>query len=159
MGKKDKVKVEFESTMELDQAISYLEGLLDGLKSGTVHVERDTESVTLHPHDPVTLQVEAKQKEKKESFEIAVKWYRVPEADATGLTISDEEPQGHMAGSGEAQRPSGWDVAGEAEEEMAGEAEDVDVDPAAGLSEDDDAFPGAPTWDTPEPPALDTDED
>lgn len=98
VGKSQKQRVEFESRMELEQVVSYLESLLDGLRSGTLHVEHESSAVTLHPHSPVKVEVEAKQKEDKESIEIEIKWYRQQTGERSEeFQIADTEPAAEAA--------------------------------------------------------------
>jgi amphi-Trp domain-containing protein len=96
MGKENKREVEFEGTMDVKQATEYLEKLLASFKAGTVCVQRGSAAVALKPEPVVNLEVEAKQKESKESLSIKLKWRKVepmqPEAVGPELEISDKEP-------------------------------------------------------------------
>lgn len=164
MGKSEKVKIEYESTLELDQAVSYLEKLLEGLKSGTLRVEKEAEAVTLHPRGPVTLEVEAKQKRERESFEISMKWHRVPEsADEEVLTISDDEVSQTGAASREERAMPYPTEAGPGEEDESEDREPLVTEPPPVAEEpaelpESDQPPPAPEPDepppVPEPPPI-----
>lgn len=70
----NKNKVEIEGTMELTQAVAYIEDMLKGLKAGTVHVQFGVDSVLLHPKSVVDFEMEVSQKKDKEKITLEVTW-------------------------------------------------------------------------------------
>lgn len=96
MGDKGKKReVGFEGQLELSKVIEYLEGVVAGLKAGTVFMRCGAEEVTLGPEKKVFLDVEGKQSGTKESLGFKLKWRKEPEAvpeEDIPLEISDKEP-------------------------------------------------------------------
>lgn len=90
----DKHEVSFDGTMQRDQAVEYLEALIQTLREGILHIEANGQQVTLHPTDVVTLEIEGSAKEDKEKFSIKLAWRKdaVAEKDP-GLRISAVEPE------------------------------------------------------------------
>ena len=80
-------KVTFESVMPREEAISYFEAIVAGLKSGTLRIRQGEESLTLNPPAQLGVNVKAASKGEKEKISFEMTW-RVPtEAD---LTISSD---------------------------------------------------------------------
>ncbi|KMY66719.1 hypothetical protein AAU61_16625 [Desulfocarbo indianensis] len=67
-------KVEIEGAMGLNQAISYLEDVLNSLKGGTIRVEAGTDIVVLRPSQAVDFSMSASQKKDKEKFSLKISW-------------------------------------------------------------------------------------
>lgn len=72
-------EVEVESTMDLGQAVTYLEEVVAGLKSGRLFISNDGDEITLSPQRSVKVTVEARQKKDKETVGIKLSWH-VPAA-------------------------------------------------------------------------------
>lgn len=88
--------VRFDGTMDLRKVIDQLDKILDGLKAGTLHLERGNDDLTLKPgKGPAYLGVEAKQGTDKESLTVKLKWRRasaMPAQEPEPLKISSKEP-------------------------------------------------------------------
>ncbi len=85
-------EVEVESEMDLAQAVSYLEEIVAGLKSGRLSIENEGEGIVLSPQRTVKVAVEAKQKKDKEAVSIKIAWH-VPtpaKAPVPALRISSK---------------------------------------------------------------------
>lgn len=95
MGK-DKEKVYYEGRVELDEAVSHLEHLVEGLRQGTVGFSKGEYRVTLRPEAMIRIDVEARRDGEKESVEIELSWKKPPEDEGGRLEISDRdvEPEG-----------------------------------------------------------------
>ncbi|MBN1234215.1 MAG: amphi-Trp domain-containing protein [Candidatus Coatesbacteria bacterium] len=92
MGKKE---VELEGKVDLKQAISFMEGLLTGLKEGTICLEKGDNTIVLKPINEVFIEIKAIQKKDKEklSFELCwVKEIEEPLEEAVELKIFSAEP-------------------------------------------------------------------
>ncbi len=98
MNKKD---IGVKSAIRLDQAVAYLQDIVNSLKQKKVCVEHRGESLVLNPPDSVTVEVKARQKSGKESISLKIGWLRPTEADETDpeLTISAKEPTSAPAGA------------------------------------------------------------
>jgi amphi-Trp domain-containing protein len=77
---KDKVKL--EGVMDLKEVISYLEDVVNGMKSGSVCMTAGEDCVTLKPSGVVDVTMKATRKKDKEKIEIEIDWRR---ADEPGL--------------------------------------------------------------------------
>ena len=92
----DKRKVSTVQTLDLKNAASYLEDLLDAFKKGTITVTKGEENVVLSPTSPVFLEIEAKKRKNKERFSFELSWHTpceaVDEEDGEVLTISSKLP-------------------------------------------------------------------
>jgi amphi-Trp domain-containing protein len=76
-------EVRLESTMELSNAIAYLEDVVAGLKSGRINVQHEEDSLVLAPQRNVTVRIKARQKNEKESIGLKVSW-QVPRPSKDG---------------------------------------------------------------------------
>lgn len=76
-------EVRHETTMELGQAIAYLEEIVAGLKSGRLCVAQENDEITLAPQRTVTVSIKARQKRDKESVGLKISW-RTPAPDRDG---------------------------------------------------------------------------
>ena len=52
-----KTKVTFESVLNRDEAVSYLEAIVTGLKQGVVHFKRGDDNLVMRPSGEVDLEV------------------------------------------------------------------------------------------------------
>lgn len=90
-SKKEKREIHSSGTMELTQAVKYIEELLANLRRGAVLVQDGDRSLELRPTPTVGLEVEAKQKDSKESFELKLSWRKErekpPEKEAEQAAI------------------------------------------------------------------------
>lgn len=96
MSKHDKSELAVKGTMEIDQAVAYLEGFAKALRGGTVTVEQGEKILVLKPKRTVDVEVEATQKKGKEKFVLEITWRTEEEVEETPeqdeLRISDREP-------------------------------------------------------------------
>ena len=91
--KRDKKEMTFDGTVDMAGAISQLEDLLAGLKSGTLCVQQGTEFLTVRPAESVDMGVKVRRKGDKESVSVILEWQRtMTVSESTGLKISDKEP-------------------------------------------------------------------
>jgi amphi-Trp domain-containing protein len=86
-GKSDKVSVSFESSIPREEAVSYFETLVTGLKKGTLHLKQDSSEISLQPPAQLDVRVKASHKREKDKIEFEISW-RTP--NESGLTISSE---------------------------------------------------------------------
>lgn len=78
-------QVTFEGTLQLDEAVSYFEALVAGLKSGRISLKQGEHEITLVPPAFLDLEVRAVRKKNKEKISFELQWR---ERDESGLTIS-----------------------------------------------------------------------
>jgi amphi-Trp domain-containing protein len=69
-----KQKMKTKMKTDLDKAISYIECLLDGLKTGTLIFEHNDGKMTLHPAGVVKLEIETEEEDGEQELEIELKW-------------------------------------------------------------------------------------
>jgi amphi-Trp domain-containing protein len=93
MSKSKKIEVSFEGQMERNAIINYLESLLEGLKNGVINIQHGAQQVTLHPKDVINLGMKVKQKEKKDTVSIELKWKNQPEISVVPPDISVTPPE------------------------------------------------------------------
>ncbi len=67
-------KLKVEGTMDLDQAIVYLENVLASLREGRIKVETADDAVTLIPEKVVKFEMSVSQKKDKEKFTVEIAW-------------------------------------------------------------------------------------
>lgn len=79
---KDK-KMKVEGVMELSQAITYLENVLDSLKQGQLVLEAGQESLVLSPPSIVDFEMEVARKKDKEKFQVEISWKTGSKAKGT----------------------------------------------------------------------------
>lgn len=85
--KKEKLSVKM--SLPYGEAISYMEDLLNSLKSGNIVVKSDDDFVTLVPSATVEIEVKAKDKKGKQHFGFELSW---KEGKSGDFSISDKEP-------------------------------------------------------------------
>ena len=90
--------IKIKSSASLLETINHLERLIASLKEGTIFIQRNDESISLRPQDPVTFELEAESKLEKDSLReklyIELKWKKmeaIPEAVET-FVISSGAP-------------------------------------------------------------------
>jgi amphi-Trp domain-containing protein len=85
-----KQKFKFSDQQALDTCIRQLEGLLEGLKAGTLSLSQGGEKLWLRPGGPVDVELRAEQSGDRESLEIQLAWRRASLSEIPRL--SDEAP-------------------------------------------------------------------
>jgi amphi-Trp domain-containing protein len=81
-----KSSVEFESAIQRDEAVSYFETLVAGLKKGSIHLRQNDEELTLTPPSQLEVRVKASRKREKEKISFEIHWRTA----ANELSISAE---------------------------------------------------------------------
>jgi len=71
-----KQKIKFAEQQALDTCIRQLEGLLEGLKSGTLSLSQGGQKLWLRPGNAVDIELRAEQSGDRESLEIQLGWHR-----------------------------------------------------------------------------------
>lgn len=84
-------KQKFSHETKLDHAglIALLEGLLAGLREGELVLEHGARAVTLRPHGPIEVSLEAKHKPERETLCLELEW--VPERVEPKLRVGPNE--------------------------------------------------------------------
>ncbi len=72
--KKDRREINSKGSMALAQAISYVEEFLANLRRGVLVIQDGDENLQLRPAPTIAMEVEAKQKDSKESFGLKLSW-------------------------------------------------------------------------------------
>jgi amphi-Trp domain-containing protein len=80
-------KVKFESQLAREEAVSYFEALVEGMKKGTIQLKQGSDSITLRPAGQVAVEVKASRKGDKEKITFEIAW-RSGEAADRNLKIS-----------------------------------------------------------------------
>jgi len=83
-------KISLEMDLTREQAIAYLEGIVEALKAGTLEVEQAERKMRLSVPDFLELEVEAKVKKGKAKFGIELSW-------RDGLSLAEEDELGEKA--------------------------------------------------------------
>ncbi len=78
----DKDKLAYRQIMTAAEAVTYLEGLIQGFKAGSVLVSQGEDSLALAPGQDIEVEVEARRKKDKERFSLEFSWRVAPEIDA-----------------------------------------------------------------------------
>jgi len=72
--KSGKAKLQFESMLARDEAASYFEAIVKGLRKGSIHFHQSDDSVTLSPAEHVGVEVKASQKNGREKLTFELMW-------------------------------------------------------------------------------------
>lgn len=80
-----KSKVEYKNRLGLQEAVSYFEALVAGLKKGQIELKQDENHLTLSPESEVVVEVKASAKEDKGKVSFKISWEK---AQASELKIS-----------------------------------------------------------------------
>ena len=90
----DNQKVSLKQHLATEDAIRYLEDLVQAYKDGKIVVEQGENVVNIEPGADVTVEVGAKQKEGKAKFSLELAW-RTPQPGEKEeeVRISSEEPE------------------------------------------------------------------
>jgi amphi-Trp domain-containing protein len=73
-SKHDKLSVAFESSIAREEAVSYFETLVAGLKKGTLHLKQDLNEISLQPPAQLEVKVKATRKREKEKISFEISW-------------------------------------------------------------------------------------
>lgn len=92
----DKDKLTYRQIMTPAEAVTYLEGLVAGLKAGSVLVAQGEDSLTLTPGPDLEVEVEARRKKDKERFSVEFSWH-VAQAVEPVARMSVGAPEGGPA--------------------------------------------------------------
>ncbi|MCA8917493.1 MAG: amphi-Trp domain-containing protein [Planctomycetes bacterium] len=84
---KTKASVEFEAPIQREEAVSYFETLVAGLKKGSIHLRQNDEELTLTPPAQLEVKVKASRKKDKEKLSFEIVWRT---ANASELLILSE---------------------------------------------------------------------
>jgi len=85
--KDKKARVKFKSVMLREEAISYFEAIVAGLKRGSIQVRQGEEAIELKPTPQLDVSVKASSRDQDESIEFELKWRT---ASGSDLTISTD---------------------------------------------------------------------
>lgn len=82
--KPKKLKINYEATMPRDEAVSYFEAIVGGLRSGRLEFKQDGDSLILSPPDQLEIEVKAQSKGDKAKIVFEIAW-----SDRQALEISN----------------------------------------------------------------------
>jgi amphi-Trp domain-containing protein len=93
---RDQNEIKIESAVKVEQAVAYLEDIVSGLKSGSVHLQAGTSDVALEPTAGLDLKIKGKKKPSKQTLSIKLSWRTQTPAAATdpGLRVSATDTAG-----------------------------------------------------------------
>lgn len=81
-------KVKFKGSMQHDEAVHYLEAILNGLRKGTLQFKQGEERVALTPSAAtVRVEVKAERKDDKEKLSLELSWHTGPEEAEEKLEV------------------------------------------------------------------------
>src|SRR5262245_329275 len=86
-AKEQPSKVKFESVLAREEAVSYFEALIEGLRKGTIQLRQGADTITLKPGPQVAIEVKAGRKNEKEKISFEIAW-RTEAAATADLKIS-----------------------------------------------------------------------
>jgi amphi-Trp domain-containing protein len=72
--KPKRVKIEFEGSMPRNEAVSYFEAIVGGLRSGRLEFKQGEQSLILSPPDRLEIEVKAQQKGDKATIVFEIEW-------------------------------------------------------------------------------------
>jgi amphi-Trp domain-containing protein len=84
---KKKTRVKFKSAMLREEAISYFEAIVAGLKRGSVQIRQGDNAITLSPTPQLDVSVKAASKDEDESIKFEIRWRTASDSE---LTISTD---------------------------------------------------------------------
>lgn len=89
-----KKEISFKGKIRQEQAIDYLESLLQAMREGTIYVQNGDDFVSLEPTDIVELEVSAARKKEKGKLELELSWSKEqPIEGESPLKILTSEPE------------------------------------------------------------------
>lgn len=68
-------EIRVESTLEVGQAVAYLQDIVNSLKAGHIKVEHGGNKLEMSPPGSVNVQLKAKRKETKDSISLKISWH------------------------------------------------------------------------------------
>lgn len=83
--RKKRTKVKFKSVMLREEAISYFEAIVSGLKRGSIKIRKGDDVIVLKPTPQLDVVVKATSKDQDENIEFQIRWRRPSDSE---LTIS-----------------------------------------------------------------------
>lgn len=72
-----KSKVQFKNRLALDEAVSYFEAIVAGLKKGEIELKQEDNHLVLSPQSEVSIEVKASAKEEKGKVSFKISWEKV----------------------------------------------------------------------------------
>ncbi len=69
-----KKEIEIEGKVDISQVTSFIEGLLKGLGSGTICLEKGNEKLVLNPMQEIEIEIKGSQKKDKEKISFELSW-------------------------------------------------------------------------------------
>lgn len=78
---KSEGKVSFEATMELEEAISYFEAIVSGLKKGAIDFRQGEDHISLAPASTLKVKVKASSKKSKGKVSFELAWREAEEEE------------------------------------------------------------------------------
>jgi amphi-Trp domain-containing protein len=72
--KPKKVKISYEASMPRNEAVSYFEAIVGGLRSGRLEFKQDDETLVLSPPDHLDIEVKAQRKGDKAKVVFEIEW-------------------------------------------------------------------------------------
>lgn len=87
-----KHEIEFKTLVDKDEAIAYLEKLVQCLKAGKIVIERGENFVSISPEEKISFELECSQKKDKEKISFELSWNPTPPDPEDRLNISFNEP-------------------------------------------------------------------
>ena len=93
-----KKEVELEGIVDMDQAIDFVDGLLAGMKSGTIYLEKGNETLVLCPEEEVEIEIKGSQKKGKGKISFELSWEKeeieqIPEPVEFRIYSDTPEPE------------------------------------------------------------------
>lgn len=95
-------KVSIEQQLTREEAVSYLECVLSGLKEGSITLENEGRSVTLPVAESVTLELELKRKGPKNKMEFEISWVEEVQPAEAQEAQSETAPETQSEATAEA---------------------------------------------------------
>jgi amphi-Trp domain-containing protein len=93
-----KREISIKRSVELAEAITYIQDLAGSLREGKVFVQQGEEYVTLLPREKVALEIKVRAKKDREKFSFSIDWYTECEiCEGEDIKISAEQPEGHAS--------------------------------------------------------------
>jgi amphi-Trp domain-containing protein len=72
--KPKKIKIEFEATLPRNEAVSYFEAIVGGLRSGRLEFKQGDQTLILNPPERLEIEVSAQSKGSKGSVTFEISW-------------------------------------------------------------------------------------
>ena len=90
-----KKSMKFKTAGKSGDILNYLEKLVDSIKKGTVHMQKEGDTITLKPQGTIYFELSAAQKDDKEKIEFELSWLvgAVEAEEDVDFKISAEAPE------------------------------------------------------------------